>query len=52
MHTVFVMPSVNRTNSIVSLLSRHSGRRVSMRLRAELCESALSYDSGMFRSDS
>ena len=41
-HTVFVMPSVNLTNSIESLVSRHSGRSVRMRLRAELCESELS----------
>ena len=41
-HTVFVMPSVNLTNSIVSLDSRHSGRSVRMRLSAELCESVLS----------
>lgn len=42
LHTVFVMPSVNLTNSIVSLVSRHSGRSVRMRLRAEFCESVLS----------
>jgi hypothetical protein len=42
LHTVFVMPSVNLTNSIVSLESRHSGRSVRMRLSAELCESLLS----------
>jgi hypothetical protein len=41
-HTVFVMPSVNRTNSIVSLESCQSGRRARMRLSAELCESVLS----------
>ena len=42
MHTVLVIPSVNLTNSIVSLVSCHSGRSASMRLRAELCESELS----------
>jgi hypothetical protein len=42
MHTVFVMPSVNLTNSIVSFVSCHSGRSASMRLRAELWESELS----------
>ena len=40
--TVFVMPSVNRTNSIVSLVSSHSGRSASMRLRADFSESELS----------
>jgi hypothetical protein len=42
LHTVFVMPSVNLTNSIVSFESRHSGRSVRIRLSAELYESVLS----------
>jgi hypothetical protein len=51
-HTVLVMPSVKRTNSIVSLVSRHSGRRVSMRFNAELRESALLYVCLMYRIES
>lgn len=46
------MPSVKRTNSIVSLVSRHSGRRVRIRFRAELCESSYVYWAGMYRMDS
>lgn len=51
-HTVLVMPSVKRTNSIESFVSRHSGRSVSTRFRAEFCESALLYVRLMYRIDS
>lgn len=50
--TVFVMPSVKRTKSIVSCESRQSGRRARMRVSAEAVELVLSYEPGMVRSES
>jgi hypothetical protein len=47
--TVLVMPSVKRTNSIVSRDDAHSGTKASTRLRALRWESALSYDKLMCR---
>jgi hypothetical protein len=38
--TVFVIPSVNRTNPILFPCPSHSGLRVRTSLRAEVCESA------------
>jgi hypothetical protein len=49
---VLVIPSVKRTNSRVSFDSRHSGRSVSMRFSAELCESVLLYVWLMYRIES
>jgi ABC-type enterochelin transport system permease subunit len=41
-HTVFVIPSVKRTNSILLPGPSHSGLMVSTSLRAEVCESVWS----------
>jgi hypothetical protein len=40
-HTVFVMPSVNLTNSIFPSVCSHSGKRVRIKRMADVCESAL-----------
>src|SRR5437763_5896880 len=47
--TVLVMPSVKRTNSIVSRDEVHSGNSARTKSRALRWESALSYDKSMCR---
>jgi hypothetical protein len=47
--TVLVMPSVKRTNSIVSRDVAHSGNKATTKSRALRWESALSYDKPMSR---
>lgn len=48
-HTVLVMPSVNRTNSMLLPGPSQSGLRVRISLRADDWESAWLYDRGMYR---
>ena len=47
-HTVLVIPSVNRTNSILFPGPSQSGFRVKTSRRAEVSESALLYERGMY----
>lgn len=45
---MFVIPSVNRTNSILFPGVSQSGFRVKTSLNAEACDSAWLYDNGMY----
>lgn len=48
-HTVFVMPSLKRTNSSSPSACSHSGKRVNISLDADLSDSALLYERGIWR---
>ena len=49
MRTVFVMPSLNRTNSNLPSACSHSGKRAKISLDADLSDSALLYERGTWR---